>query len=73
MIDPQGHVYDIVDIRRVAYHCGLSMWNGRTGLDNCSIGIEMVGYHDKDLTAEQIKSLRELIAQLRKTAFLRTP
>ena len=66
MIDPQGHVYDIVDIRRVAYHCGLSMWNGRTGLDNCSIGIEMVGYHDKDLTAEQIKSLRELIAQLRK-------
>lgn len=66
MIDPQGRVYEVVDVRRVAFHCGLSMWNGRTGLDDCSIGIEMVGYHDKNLTNEQIKSLRELLAQLRK-------
>lgn len=66
MIDEQGRVYDVVDIRRVAYHCGLSMWNGRTGLDDCSVGIEMVGYHDKSLTAAQIKSLRDLLAQIRK-------
>ena len=66
MIDTAGRVYAVVDLRRVAYHCGLSMWNGRTGLDDCSIGIEMAGYHDKDLTAAQIKSLKDLIAELRR-------
>lgn len=66
MVDPQGRVYEIVNVKRVAYHCGLSMWNGRTGLDDCSIGIEMVGYHDKDLTQEQIKTLKELLAELRR-------
>ncbi len=66
MIDASGRIYSVVDIRRVAYHCGLSMWNGRTGLDDCSVGIEMVGYHNKDLTAAQIKSLKDLIAELRR-------
>ena len=66
MIDTAGRIYSVVDIRRVAYHCGLSMWNGRTGLDDCSIGIEMAGYHNKDLTAAQIKSLKDLIAELRR-------
>ena len=66
MIDTAGRVYAVVDLKRVAYHCGLSMWNGRTGLDDCSIGIEMVGYHNKDLTAAQIKSLKDLIAELRR-------
>ena len=66
MVDTAGRVYAIVDPRRVAYHCGLSMWNGRSNLDTCSIGIEMVGYHNKDLTAAQIKSLKELIADLKR-------
>ncbi len=66
MIDTAGRVYAVVDLKRVAYHCGVSMWNGRTGLDDCSIGIEMVGYHNKDLTAAQIKSLKDLIAELRR-------
>ncbi len=66
MIDAAGRVYAVVDIRRVAYHCGLSMWNGRANLDTCSIGIAMVGYHNRDLTAAQIKSLKELIADLKR-------
>ncbi len=66
MIDTAGRVYAVVDLKRVAYHCGLSMWNGRTGLDDCSIGIEMAGYHNKDLTTAQIKSLKDLIAELRR-------
>lgn len=65
MIDTAGNIFVIVDIRRVAYHCGLSMWNGRSNLDTCSIGIEMVGYHNRNLTAAQIKSLRELIKEIR--------
>ena len=67
MIDEAGRVYSVVDRRRVAYHCGLSMWDGKTSLDNSSIGIEMVGYHNKNLTAAQIKSLKSLIAELKKT------
>ncbi len=66
MIDTAGRVYAVVDLRRVAYHCGLSMWNGRTGLDDCSIGIEMAGYHNKDLTAAQIKALKELVTELKR-------
>ncbi len=66
MIDTAGRVYAVVDLRRVAYHCGLSMWNGRSNLDTCSIGIEMVGYHNRDLTYAQIKSLKELIAELKR-------
>ena len=66
MIDEIGRVYEVVQLKRVAYHCGLSMWNGRTNLDECSIGIEMVGYHNKDLTAAQIASLKALIAELKR-------
>ena len=66
MIDEIGRVYTIVDLRRVAYHCGLSMWNGRTNLDDCSVGIEMVGFHNRDLTAAQVASLKTLLAELRR-------
>ncbi len=66
MIDEIGRVYEVVNIKRVAYHCGLSMWNGRSNLDECSIGIEMVGYHNKNLTQAQINSLRDLIAELKR-------
>ncbi|MBQ6246537.1 MAG: N-acetylmuramoyl-L-alanine amidase [Kiritimatiellae bacterium] len=66
MIDEIGRVYEVVNIKRVAYHCGLSMWNGRSNLDECSIGIEMVGYHNRNLTQAQINSLRDLIAELKR-------
>ena len=66
MIDEIGRVYEVVQLKRVAYHCGLSMWNGRTNLDECSIGIEMVGYHNRDLTAAQVASLKALIAELKR-------
>ena len=66
MIDEAGRIYRIIDRRRVAYHCGRSMWNGRTSLDSCSVGIEMVGKHNRDLTAAQVKSLRDLLAELKR-------
>ena len=66
MIDEAGRIYRIIDRKRVAYHCGRSMWNGRTALDSCSIGIEMVGHHNKDLTAAQYRALRELLAELKR-------
>ena len=65
VVDTDGMVYTIVDRGRVAYHAGLSMWNGRTGLDSISVGIEIVGWHDKDITAAQYAALRKLLAELK--------
>lgn len=66
MIDTAGRIYGIIERKRVAYHCGRSMWNGKSSLDDVSIGIEMVGFHNKNLTAAQIASLKNLIAELKK-------
>ena len=65
MIDEPGRIYRIIDRKRVAYHCGRSMWDGRTSLDACALGIEMVGRHNRDLTSAQYKALRELLAELK--------
>ncbi|MCR5414611.1 MAG: N-acetylmuramoyl-L-alanine amidase [Kiritimatiellae bacterium] len=65
-VDADGTVYRIVDRRRVAYHAGTSMWDGKTEVDNFSIGIECVGYHDKAMPLAQLKSIRELVKELQK-------
>jgi len=64
-VDSSGNVYALVENNRVAFHAGRSMWNGRTELDSCSIGIEVCGYHDRDITPAQYASLRELLARLK--------
>ncbi|WFB34903.1 N-acetylmuramoyl-L-alanine amidase [Kiritimatiellota bacterium B12222] len=65
MLDVDGKVYRIIEKHRIAMHAGRSMWNGQTNLDNISIGIEIVGYHDKPLTQAQKQALRELLRQLK--------
>jgi len=64
MVGTGGQVYRIIDKHRLAYHAGLSMWEGRTNIDNYSIGIEVVGHHDKDLTREQYIALADLLNEL---------
>ena len=59
-----GHVYRIIDRRREARHAGLSMWDGSQNLDRVSVGIEVVGYHNKPVTDAQVRALRELLRQL---------
>ena len=66
VVDKAGVIYRIVDRRRIAYHCGTSMWNGVTDLDRYAIGIEIEGVHTRDITAAQYKSLRYLIAELKR-------
>ena len=62
-IDESGRIFRIIDPRRVAFHAGRSMWNGKQEVDNFSIGIEVCGSHNKPLTAAQTKSLTALIAE----------
>lgn len=65
-VDTNGKVYRIIHRDRVALHAGRSMWDGRTNLDNRSIGIEVVGYHNKSVTEGQIAALRDLLADLQR-------
>ncbi len=66
LVDTAGVVYRIINKRRIALHAGRSMWNGRTDLDRCAIAIEVVGYHNRDITASQYTALRELIDELQR-------
>jgi hypothetical protein len=63
-VDPGGKVYGLIDRGRVAYHCGRSMWKGRRDLDDVAIGIEVAGFHNRDISAAQYQALAELVAEL---------
>ena len=60
-----GRVCRIIDKSKIATHAGRSMWEGRNTLDNHSLGIEVSGYHNKDITAAQYEALKELLRQLK--------
>ncbi len=66
LVDETGQVFRIVDRHRVAYHCGRSMWDGHTNLDRISIGIEVAGYHDRDIEDPQYHALAALLKKLRR-------
>jgi hypothetical protein len=65
-VDEKGVVHRIVDRNREAFHAGRSMWCGHEDCDNHSIGIEVVGFHDKPVTLAQIDAIRELVAVLKR-------
>ena len=60
-----GRIYRIIDKAKIAKHAGRSMWDGRNTIDNHSLGIEISGYHNKDITAGQYEALKELLRQLK--------
>ena len=64
-VDTDGCVYRVVDHRRTADHCGRSMWEGHVIIDDYAIGIEVVGYHNRDITAAQYQALAALLAELK--------
>ena len=55
-----GQTYRILDKKYKANHAGLSMWNGQKSISRISVGIELVAYHNRDITASQYKSIRIL-------------
>jgi len=64
-ISYSGKVYRIIDKPKIAKHTGRSMWEGRSSIDNYSIGIEVVGYHNKNIRGAQYDALAELLRQLK--------
>ena len=67
VIARDGKTYRILDDKFRAHHAGRSMWNGERNINRVSVGIELVGYHDGDITASQYKSVRLLIEILKTT------
>ena len=63
-VTEEGGIYRIVDRDRMAFHAGRSMWNGKEDVDNFSIGIECVGYHDKAMPTVQLRAIRDLVKEL---------
>lgn len=61
-----GRVHRVIRRQKVALHAGRSMWDGKQNLDRRSLGIEVVGYHNKPITDKQVKALAELLGQLQK-------
>ena len=61
----KGNVYRIIHRTKIATHAGRSYWQGQKGIDHHSIGIEVVGYHNRDITSQQYSALAELLRQLR--------
>jgi len=60
-----GVVYNTIEHGRIAKHAGRSMWNNVSNISNVSVGIEVVGYHNRDITSRQYASLRGLLSFLK--------
>lgn len=67
LIGKEGEIVQLVKDEEQAWHAGESAWQGRSGLNKCSIGIELVNLNDgkDEYTAKQISALVELTIQLR--------
>ncbi len=63
LIDREGNVYQLVNNENIAYHAGESkMPDGRTNVNNFSLGIEIINNEDSKPTEKQYQSLNELIS-----------
>ncbi len=64
LVDEDGAIYALVDEQNRAWHAGVSFWRGATGLNDRSIGIEIVnpghefGY--RPFPPAQMQAVREL-------------
>lgn len=61
-----GTTYRLVEDKNIAWHAGVSkMPDGRTNVNDFSIGIEMINTMDRKYTADQYDALNSLIATLK--------
>ncbi len=61
VIGREGEIYRLVDEKNVAYHAGKSsLPDGRTAVNSCSLGIEMVCSFTEPITDKQMEALVKL-------------
>jgi len=65
LIDRKGKIYRLVNEKNIAYHAGVSETpDGKTGVNNFSIGIELMNTKEDDYTKQQYDGLNNLINYL---------
>jgi N-acetyl-anhydromuramyl-L-alanine amidase AmpD len=66
LIDRSGKIYQLVKDSDIAYHAGVSkMPDGRTNVNNFSLGIELMNTKKDSYTQDQYSSLKTLIANIK--------
>ncbi|MCE2993445.1 MAG: N-acetylmuramoyl-L-alanine amidase [Alphaproteobacteria bacterium] len=60
VIDKDGSVYYLVHENKKAWHAGISSWRGREGMNDYSIGIELVNNGFQAFPEKQMDALIEL-------------
>lgn len=67
LIGRNGTIYQLVEENNIAFHAGKSkLPNGTVGVNNCSLGIELVNSFDDSPTPEQKISLVNLVKDIEK-------
>lgn len=65
VVDTNWDAYKIGDPSDILWHAGVSEWNGRKGMNNYSVGIEIIWpLKDGGFTDEQRKTVRALTQHL---------
>ncbi len=65
VIGRDGKIYKLVDEKNVSYHAGKSQLpDGRTAVNTCSIGIELMTAFDESPSKEQIDALTLLVKDI---------
>ena len=66
VIGREGEIFNLVDEKNIAYHAGKSsLPDGRTGINSCSIGIELMTSFSEAPTEAQIIALTALINDIK--------
>ncbi|WDY57240.1 1,6-anhydro-N-acetylmuramyl-L-alanine amidase AmpD [Pseudomonas sp. PSKL.D1] len=64
-VERDGAVTQFVSLLDRAWHAGVSLFDGREGCNDFSIGIELEGTDDQPYTDAQYEALRQLTRQIR--------
>lgn len=64
VICPQGHITQLVDEDKRAWHAGAGAWGDITDVNSASIGIELANRGDHPFAAAQIAALEWLMPQI---------
>ena len=66
LMDRKGQIYQLVEDKNIAYHAGVSkVPDGRTNVNEFSIGIELMNTKTDKFTDAQYKALKNLLALLK--------
>ena len=66
-IKRSGEIVQFVSVNDIAWHAGVSKFNGRQGCNDFSVGIEMQGTDKTKYESSQYESLNTLLRELRKS------